>query len=465
MFSNTRVLSKVLISAAFLLCERGVAATKFELPDAFEGKWRGIPAWNILGPWSVNLTFDISKAENGDYLFENNLGYEGLSDDTMGWQRFYVEGSGETSGVLWYCGWLRNFLRDGGAGLAGYARLEEFVLYDAPKPNASSVTWCLNDQTNNRSKGGPWPLNNEPKCTGCDCFNWTISLLGPNELQSTLLMAGSPGHAKSKHLDVKLARVGPAPSVKIQMPGHGANFTCDFLDRDAHPIDYNRTTHSKRRSICPFKYEPNASPLPAHTSTFKNCYWLNRKVQYRLEWDVDEQNSLLHVSMSADTSAGGYVAVGFRPLGAVKGLPEMPVDLQTGAEQEFGMKGADIVLGYQGGVKNYFAYHFTGPPDEDWSLNITNASTAYENGRLTVNFTRPLVGGKLAASGVSAEYVNLLSDNGDVIWATGEMGGDNPSYHFQKRGFRFVDWKKPAPEMTPFKCQASSINEQKLEIQ
>ena len=43
-------------------------------------------------------------------------------------------------------------------------------------------------------------------------------------LTSSVLMAGAAGHSQAVHLLVTLSRVGPAPPVRIVMPGHGAAF-------------------------------------------------------------------------------------------------------------------------------------------------------------------------------------------------------------------------------------------------
>jgi hypothetical protein len=67
------------------------------LDKAMEGLWRGLPEYSILGPWSNNLTFAISRADNGDYLLSNN--FDG-PDNSMGWQRFYLQSSGASAGQL-----------------------------------------------------------------------------------------------------------------------------------------------------------------------------------------------------------------------------------------------------------------------------------------------------------------------------------------------------------------------------
>ena len=79
------------------LCQAGT----FEMPKGFEGLWSGVPSYNILGPWNSNLSLSISKATNGDYLMQDIIDYDTTILPASGWQRFYIEGSGDTSGLLW----------------------------------------------------------------------------------------------------------------------------------------------------------------------------------------------------------------------------------------------------------------------------------------------------------------------------------------------------------------------------
>ena len=125
--------------------------------------------------------------------------------------------------------------------------------------------------------------------------------------------------------------------------------------------------------------------------------------------------------------------------------------LGTGTDAKFGMRGADIVLGHAGGVETRYASDFVGTPALDSSLAVTNASTAVAgDGRVTVSFTRPLIGGKLkAAYNVNA---SIVSPEADVLWAVGAMGSGKPSYHGHARGLRFVDWENPQTAMASFAC-------------
>ena len=69
------------------------------------------------------------------------------------------------------------------------------------------------------------------------------------------------------------------------------------------------------------------------------------------------------MALSANTEAFGgsnaYVAIGFRPLSLSNNSSFIAAG--TGIPQEFGMRGADIVLGgAEGGIKTFYAAEYTG---------------------------------------------------------------------------------------------------------
>ena len=111
------------------------------------------------------------------------------------------------------------------------------------------------------------------------------------------------------------------------------------------------------------------------------------------------------MALSANTEAFGgsnaYVAIGFRPLSLSNNSSFIAAG--TGIPQEFGMRGADIVLGgAEGGIKTFYAAEYTGPPiaDNNNSLDIYNATVEFnvKSGRTTLTFMRPLVSGYLVAN-------------------------------------------------------------------
>merc|ERR1712157_440222 len=82
------------------------------------------------------------------------------------------------------------------------------------------------------------------------------------------------------------------------------------------------------------------------------------------------------------------------------------------------MRGADIVLGHAEGTKRMYASRYTGVPDDDDSLQISNDSVTLANGWISLQFTRPLVGGRLHAQfGVNA---SIASDLSDMLWSVGQ---------------------------------------------
>ena len=110
----------------------------------------------------------------------------------------------------------------------------------------------------------------------------------------------------------------------------------------------------------------------------------------------------------------------------------------TGPENMFDMKGADIVVGHAGGVDIMYAESFVGAPSAKGFLEVTDAETAVAGGRISLAFTRPLVGGKLQAEyGVNA---SVSSPMADVFWAVGayDAAAGGAEYHQHGRGLRFV---------------------------
>jgi hypothetical protein len=315
-------------------------------------------------------------------------------------------------------------------------------------------------------------------------------------------MAGAPTHMHSKHLSVVYTRVGPPPVVnETGWPGHGANFTCDYDGRDDVPVDIARgpgCPHGQRRAAAarpavggPPPPLPASSAAPASAETAPagaappapasraaetasageegeegpalpqtHCYVLNAYSGYRLEWRV--LDGILQVDASAPVAdQNHYVALGFRPQGRTTGGGYESVG--TGVATKFGMEGADIVVGHGGAgvVQTYYANLYTGPPDADASLAITNASAVFEptsDGRggsagiVRLRFSRAVAGtGKLASLGYPSSVTSVLTPHADVIWSVGaSSAGGSPScsYHTNTRGLRFINWEAPAGAMS-----------------
>jgi hypothetical protein len=73
-------------------------AAEFVLGQDFLGLWSGTPEFTIVGSGSDLMTFGVSQGPNGDYLFQDSIV---VDHSNVGWQRFYIEGSGESAGTLW----------------------------------------------------------------------------------------------------------------------------------------------------------------------------------------------------------------------------------------------------------------------------------------------------------------------------------------------------------------------------
>jgi hypothetical protein len=454
-------------------------SSAFALPDAFLGTWVGEPEFNIIGPYAEDsYTFLISKSPKGDYLFSNNIFYD---SESIGYQRFYVEGYGETAGNLWYCGNISHYFD--GYGVTGDGRLNG---YKAVSYSAEAATFCLDTDNPEVLAGFNNPF--QSLCSGCDCSNWTIAYDAASDTLSTQLsMGAAEGETHSKHLWSTLTRTGPAAEISDEeMPGHGEDFSCDFSDggRDTAPID----AEDPLKSGCPFfkhtrgrpltmgstpHAHPPAAPAAATTTTaataataaiaasattYEHCYVLNELTGYRLEWTLDAENEVLHCRVSVPAEEGStWAAIGFRPLS--RSADPTLIKEGSGHHMDFGMQGADIVVGSANeGLRSLYAELYTGPPVPDSSLKVTDTDVLLQMGRLSVSFTRPLVGGFLAANYNST--ASIVSFDADIIWAIGSdaAGTDegNPStcdYHDNRRGMRYVDWESPEIAMyDSWKC-------------
>jgi hypothetical protein len=257
----------------------------------------------------------------------------------IGFQRFYVEGTGDTAGSLWYCGQLYNF--SDGVEATGQGRLNLFKV----QPMVSlqqRVTFCL-DSSKQEVMGpsNPFKLG----CDYCDCANWTLfydDISG--KLTSQLSMSGfSDG---SRHLWVEMTRIGDAPVISnSDVAGHGANFSCDFSEpdgRDSDPVDRNPLINKASGTGCPMltnlgarssstdehKKLPRQKTFIAESSVtstkqhnqqqLQYCYVLNNVVDFRLEWtiniDKQELNCAISVPWTKQSVSGGdnvWVAIGY----------------------------------------------------------------------------------------------------------------------------------------------------------
>eukprot|EP00438_Fugacium_kawagutii_P035268 Skav227227 [mRNA] locus=scaffold2048:541165:543590:- [translate_table: standard] len=430
----------------------------FTLPTSFVGTWQGIPDASVIGPWTENFTFSISReGQDGqggqdsqgeeNYVFEANLPFDASDafDRYWSWQRSYLRVSGEDRGRLLHCPGPRN------PQLQRVAMMQGFR-------NGDQVTFCLRKWHGYVEAEHPFPFHTldcyySSTIEGCGCFNWTLSSDSQGHLDYQVSMAGTAGHARSKHMWVKLRRVPFTPPVHFKYPGTGSDFKCDYHSRDEHQTPL---------ASCPFaqNYQiPSRQGYSASVaSSFKYCYSLDLKTGLVLEWDLDLHNSMLKVQVSAWSALANYVSIGFRPLGGSSSIEAR--EAGTGREERFGMAGADIVLGHRDGIHQYYASSYSGRPEPDTSLPISKAFTEQKGDRLYLQFHRPFVGGRLTRYGINASIISNVSD---MMWAVGTWDADAaaPRYHQAFRGWREVNWTdpefdaRPLLSLRPYKCRVS----------
>mmetsp|Transcript_9205 Transcript_9205/g.13812 ORF Transcript_9205/g.13812 Transcript_9205/m.13812 type:complete len:478 (-) Transcript_9205:226-1659(-) len=441
-----------------------VEENTFELPKEYEGLWSGIPETTILGPFKDSFHFGIHRMSNGDYRFSDNVMVIDPGTPSS-WQRYYVQGSGELAGTLWYCGWLDKYMS---APLMTDASRDHFIAKSDGvtwnSDNSSSITFCFDSTT------GPFPYVPPESCTGCDCGNWTLSLSADATTLRILFVGGaSAGHSHSKHLEVAMKRIGDSPEVAEWKDGEG--FKCKFQpgERDASPVNERaqlaKISHAhlqpskfpKEGVTCPFARQKTGNKHHSKTEevnvkkshskrlgeSFDHCFILNFKTDFRVEWSmIGDEKVRIRVSAQA-TSSSSYVSLGFRPLGRSVD-PKVMTTYLTGYFQKFGMRGADIVAGDKNGVHLLYAREYTGPPILSDALKISEATSTYSAGRVSLTFTRPLIGGMLQVKhGVNA---SITTEAADIIWAMGETAASSDigiGYHGPTRGLRYLDWLNP----------------------
>lgn len=432
----------------------------FALPETFLGLWEGVPSFSMLGPWTQQhpFQFSISQTTFLDYVFENQLNFEGVD---MGWQRFYVAANDDSAtdngilaGDLHYCGWLNEFTATSELTGANPPRYNRFNLESQTE---SSVTFCYDsddigafEMDINRFVH----LNMNPfmsGCSRCDCANWTITRNEETDtLTSFLQMSGGEGHTHSYHLLVELTRAGPPP-VHNESLVYGSG--CDFTGKDAQPVepvDEDDLVEAKRFSGgCPFlsqrlKAQITSTETKANLQDpVQHCYVINKASDFHLSWTLDETLSALKLTISAPAESDStWVAIGFRPKG--RSYDESYTEKLSSKHTNFGMQGADIVAGsVSNGVRTLFAELFTGPPITSADLEISEESVNIIHQRVELSFSRPILSGYLF-NVYKDNDASIISSESDIIWAIGsDDDAGSCSYHNENRGYRFIDWQDP----------------------
>ena len=116
------------------------------------------------------------------------------------------------------------------------------------------------------------------------------------------------------------------------------------------------------------------------------------------------------------------------------------------------MQNGDVALGYltpnaTACLRAMYVPYYVGVPVDDDSMSLSNRAVKYGDGVLTVSFTRPFQTGHHNITGGS---------NFTIYWAFGNAPhncSQPPSYHFNNRGVRVIDWKEPHRVLPAFmKC-------------
>lgn len=449
---------------------------KYVLPKSFNGTWLGTPSFNVIGPYAYpSYVFSISASPSGDYLLEVNIRYDSI-EEVNGYQRFYLRGSGAQAGKLWYCGSLSNFAD--GLELTQH----QYEALSFPDKDDNAVTFCL-DKHGNDNDSLNFPFY--PNCKGCECSNWTLTYDDSSStLSSSLVMSGS------NHLLVeRMQRLGDPPAVDdSEMPSHDEDFKCEFEQggRDSEAIERSIDNLQQRAIVngCPhmralkkrdFRHESKAGDLhetnhinekkkPKQLEmyirpsdrTYSYCYILNTYTDYRIAWSIDEEKEEISLQVSAPLvhKDDTWVAVGFRPMS--RSIEPKMAAFETGRHYNFGMKGADIVVGsINKGVRTMYASDYVGEPVTDPSLTLINSTVDIVDNRVIVSFTRSYYGGHLAENfGINVSIVTSLND---ILWAVGSDGdsgnGSGCEYHGNMRGMRPLNWTHPEVAMMDnWKC-------------
>jgi hypothetical protein len=362
------------------------------VPVAFLGSYVAHAEYSPLGPGFGPFPFHVGVTSDGGVVMQDALTGANVGNSS---QAFYVYGT-----TLMYCGMLQGFFRANGSEVPG--PIEWLFMADLSACGTDRMRWCA-------AYDG-----------GCALAQWDMVVLDANTIDIMVQIFPPIVHT---HLILK--RVAGVQGIPEASPPQHCNFSQAGVSspQSAQP----------KRAVgpgCPFH---GRSPAPASlpsTRTGPFCLLLNQQLDYRLVWTMDIANQQLNVIVSANASADSWIAVGF---GAT--FP--------------GMNASDIVLAYgpnAGGpacIRTMFASQLYGPPDDDNTLVITNASLAYQQGRLSLSFTRALhTGHKDIPTNMPEPLPGFL-----VTWAIGNgplnTCTDTPAYHSNTRGVFNVDFASP----------------------
>eukprot|EP00747_Dinoflagellata_sp_TGD_P165555 gnl/TRDRNA2_/TRDRNA2_186969_c0_seq1.p1 gnl/TRDRNA2_/TRDRNA2_186969_c0~~gnl/TRDRNA2_/TRDRNA2_186969_c0_seq1.p1 ORF type:complete len:536 (+),score=52.26 gnl/TRDRNA2_/TRDRNA2_186969_c0_seq1:77-1684(+) len=453
--------------------QQGSSSAWTVLPQAFEGRWKGVPVASPVGPWDAPFYWGIRRggAEPGqedDWHMQANFDYFSLEESSLnssttelGWHSWYLQGSGEFKGLAHLCGsegyFSSQFVNPADAM---WWDAHPFVLSERTEHSASLC--LIGSRQGVRSPRGPWPSD----CDGCSCLNFTMT----HNPQKDELYFNIQIAPPVVHLEVIYTRDGPPPPLvnmafgpsgpcqirdlsRLSWHGHRARKAELSVAKDKpvkgcpYYLPHARASHAKQRSgdmKAAISHRAAMSKVRAFLpllSPYQHCYDLAPRIGLRLEWDYDVAGQRLHISVSAITPEHHYVSVGFKGQTTAESNPEF-----------LGMTGTDVVLGYPGCVRTMYAEQYAdAPKDDSTSLNISNSSVSYVNGRTILRFTMAMAAGH--NSRIPQDGFVTMFAAGSVLGTQGadSCEGSYPGHHYMGEGddrirsrfFRKFNWERP----------------------
>jgi len=405
------------------------------LPSGFEGVWVGVPDFSELGPWGVNMNFTITAINSSPTQWV----MRDIIPPAMGirnsFQDFYVYGDTQT---MHYCGCIRNFYS------TSMGTPTTVAYYNITTNTDSKLVFCL--------QGTDQP---------CDT-TWTLTLKDENTLTSTYKFP-SP----VKHLDATFTRdtsssldgLSLTKEEKVKIQDDAAQCWDNNKYWDANCIFTNDTSATfTPTSRCPYaefkhtysgggelkdeKQKKEPTKLPLHPKTgeaYQFCYKFNEVAGYTFSWNFnsDEQtiDGMIQMPVSDDQTFAAFGIANFYS------FPDAP-----------GMNNSDIVMGWADNncVVSLYSDKVTGAPGLSDDQVITNTATSYEDGILSVSWTRPFDTGHHT---IKPGHAN------QIIWSSGSVKVQDTcedsswNYHSNLRGRRYLQWDNgPATFADELKC-------------
>lgn len=408
-----------------------------QIPRGMRGRWAGNISASTLGPIDYPLSYDFLVISAPDAAGNSFL-----------WQDDYSQLMRVQSNIMQYC---FNYDTPGA---------DEAPFQVVPARD-NELTFCWR---------GPRLPTHKIGCTGCDCANWTLQLVG-DILHSTFMM--SP---PVLHLKMSLVRIGDAPSPENVSRG----WNCEFDNHTGPPSIATSAIRKDRKNgpgVCSSASEAWMNKhVQTSTPTVENCVVVNSKHDVRLQYVASKLPCMpcdVHFTVSAATprtsSSIKYFAMGFK--GLYGAYQESAVD----SPDYFGMSSVGlgakvspltgrIVLGYNGTaqigcVRQLKADAYAGSVVEVLDDGvIRNTKVRSDNGRTSITFIVSMHAGR---DEKELSWHGLQRRRGwgefEFMWAIGTIGGNGTcgapiEFHSTTRGLAALGF--PAGR---FECNTESF--------